>query len=133
MEVFAVLLYCLMLFFLLSYFVAIWCSGKISGKYYDDKTKELGYPLLIVPRVCCTRRCMRASCYLLYVLCGCNPLLSLYARCGRQAWVEGYYKYFGKINYRIYARKRDWVMAFILWGSFIMFIIAIIIMGIFPN
>lgn len=108
--------------FVFSYLVSIWISGAITGKYYDHITKDMGWPLLIVPGICCSRRCMRANCYLLYILCNGNPLFKLYIKFGNKAWVDSYYKYFGNINYRALARKRDWVLAYIMWGSFLAFL-----------
>jgi hypothetical protein len=123
MQCIVLTLLSLVVIFVLSYLISIWISGSITGKYYDNKTKELGWPLLIVPAICCSRRCMRASCYLLYILCNGNPLFRLYIKFGNKAWVDNYYNHFGKIDYRALARRRDWVLASILWGSCLAFLV----------
>ena len=107
--------------------ISLWFSGMVSGKYYDAKTKELNKPLLFVVAVGCTDRCARATCYLLYILCNGNPLMKIYAKCGKKNYADGYYDYFGRIDYRGLARKRDWVMAILFWGFDLMFLISGII------
>ena len=113
-----------MLIFLPIGLISLWFSGIVSGKYYDAKTKELDKPLLIVPAIGCTDRCARATCYLLYILCNGNPLMKIYTKCGRKNYADGYYDYFGRIDYRALARKRDWVMAILFWGSGACFLIS---------
>jgi hypothetical protein len=111
-----------MLIFLPIEMISLWISGMVSGKYYDAKTKEFNKPLLFVVPVGCTDRCARAGCYLLYILCNGSPLMKIYAKCGRKNYVDGYYDYFGRIDYRALARKRDWVMAILFWGSGMIFL-----------
>ena len=128
MEYFVLTLLACMIFFLLIFWLSLWSAGSISGVYFDNKTRELGKPLLIVFVVGCSDRCARAGCYLLYILCNGNPILKLYFICGRKAYVEDYYECFGRINYRKLARKRDWVMAILLWGSIMICLTSVIIL-----
>jgi hypothetical protein len=131
MDTIAIISLCSCLIAMMIALISLWFSGMVSGKYYDAKTKELNRPLLFAVAVGFTDRCARAGCYLLYILCNGDPLMKIYAKCGRKNYVDGYYDYFGRIDYRALARKRDWVMAILLWGSFSVFLTSIIILCIY--
>lgn len=133
MDYFAVVVYCTMMFSLLVILVALWLSGAISGAYFDKKLQDQGLPQLVVFAAGFSSRCVRASIYLLLILLNGNPCIRHKLRWYPKFLVKRYCRVFGATDFRALARKRDWVLAIIIFGGYILLFITIIIMGVFPN
>jgi hypothetical protein len=112
-----------MLIFLLVELLSAGFVGIVSGKYYDEQLKRLGKSLPIVVRVACTKRCARAIAYLLMVLLRLNLLRDKIKSPFWKKQLIGFEFNFGNIDYRELARKRDWVMAILFWGSAACFVL----------
>lgn len=111
MQIFAITLYCTMLFFLVVYLVLFWSIGRISGRYFDDKLKNQKQKLPFVIRVATSRPAARATCYYACILG--NSMRSKYIP---KKIRHNYLNNFGSIDYRSLARKRDWILAIVFWG-----------------
>jgi hypothetical protein len=104
--------------------LSLWSMGKVSGKYYDACIIKLGQRLPIVIRVGCSGASARAGCYLLLVLLNGNPLVRNQSKWYPELFIKSYRINFGDVGYRKLARKRDWVMAILFWGSALCFLLS---------
>lgn len=107
--------------------LSLWSMGKVSGYYFDERLRKLGQSLPIVARVCCSGASARAGCYLLLVLSNGNPFVNYGYRWWSASFIKNYHRNFGDADYRAMARKRDWVMAVLFWGSVAGFLISLVI------
>ena len=78
----------------------------------------------IVARIGCSGASARASCYLLLVLTNGNPFINYGYKWYPASLIRNYQTNFGTIDYRSLARKKDWVMAILFWGSALAFLIS---------
>jgi hypothetical protein len=109
--------------FLVVGLVLLWSIGAISGRYFDARLKEKKQRLPIVIRVGTSGPAARATCYY-----ACILMDSMRSGCVPKKIKNNYLNNFGKTDYRALARKRDWVMAILFWGSTLGFLVSGIIM-----
>ena len=133
MQYFALTILALMILSCLIYLISVWSSGKISGVYYDKILDNKGLTKLIIFAPGFSERCMRASIYLLFILINGNPFVTHHYKWYPKNLVKRYYDTFGNINFRAHARKQDWILAIIMWGSALVFILTLILICIFSN
>jgi hypothetical protein len=107
--------------------ISLWSAGQVSGKYYDDQLKKLNQELPFVIIFGFSDRSARAGCYLLLILTNNNPFIRNNYLWYPLSFIRHYQLTFGDVDYRGLARKRDWVMAIILWGSMLGFLSSAII------
>jgi hypothetical protein len=107
-----------MVFFLIVYLILFWTIGVISGRYFDAKLISEKQKLPIVIRIATSRSAARATCYY-----ACILMDSMKSKYMPKRMKRNYINNFGKTDYRALARKRDWVMAILFWGSALGFLI----------
>jgi hypothetical protein len=117
MQFLALTLLFLVVMFLSIFLFSMWIAGMISGGYYDQKLQEHGMAKPIVIPVGCSRKCARAIAYLFLIITNGNPFIRTTWKWYPKSFADNYKKLFGDIDYRRLARKRDWVLAIVLWGS----------------
>ena len=106
--------------------ISLWSCGIVSGKHFDSKLKELDQNLPLIMIASCSDRSARAICYLFLILSNGNPFIRKNYR-WYYRFIKPYLISFGIINYRALARKRDWMMAILYWGSLVIFIVSLVI------
>lgn len=124
MQIVPMISYFVSMVFLLIALLLLWSIGAISGRYFDERLREKGKKLPIVPRIGCSGPSARAGCYLLLVLTNGNPFINHECKWYPAFSIRNYQINFGDIDYRAIARKRDWVMAILFWGSALIFLIS---------
>lgn len=123
MQSLALILLASLVLFLLIYLCSAWMSGMISGEYFDKKLQEQGLSLIYIFSAGFSKRCTRAGVYLLLVLLNGNPCINHNCRWYPRFLTKRYHQAFGKTDFRLLARTQDWILAFILWGSCLAFIL----------
>ena len=114
--------------FFLILFVSMCLIGTVTGNYYDKHIKQLKKPLPRLIAVGCTRKSTRASGYLFMILTRWNFLSDRVNNPFLKNQCIGYKLTFYDIDYRALARKRDWLMAILFFGSGVLFIFFLILM-----
>jgi hypothetical protein len=117
--------------------ICLCLMGTISGKHFDRKLKEnkCSLPWTIASDYCVTKLCGRTTMYLFLVLTNSNRWLT--STKSKNKYIlrlkSNHLLRYHDADYRSFARKRDWVMAIMYWGSLCIWVLTLLVMMCLPD